>query len=89
MSAFAIQMGGKLSDVELMLGLKGGDEDYLEPLLRRHRHAVTNFIFRQVQNSAVAEELAQDVFFSVYRARDRYERPATRGDGLVGPGQFL
>jgi len=69
-------MGGKMSDVDLMLGLKSGDEDYLEPLLRRHRHAVTNFIFRQVRNSAVAEELAQDVFFSVYRARDRYEPSA-------------
>ena len=67
MSAFAIQMGGEMTDVELMLGLKSGDEDYLEPLLSRHRH---------VQKSAAAEELTQDVFFSVYRARDRYEPSA-------------
>lgn len=76
MSAFAIQMGGRMSDVELMNGLKGGDEDYLEPLLRRHRPALTNYIFHFVRNSAAAEELAQDVFFSVYRARERYEPSA-------------
>ena len=76
MSAFAIEMGGKMSDMELMSGLKSGDEDYLVPLLRRHRPALTNYIYRYVQNSAAAEELAQDVFFSVYRARGRYEPSA-------------
>ena len=55
-------MGGKMNGVELMLGLKSGDEDYLEPLLRRHRHTVTNFINPHVH--------------SVYRARDRYEPSA-------------
>ena len=76
MSTYPIQFTGKLSDVELMLGLKGGDHDFLEPLLRRHRLPVTQFIYRHVHNAAIAEELAQEVFFSVYRARDRYEPSA-------------
>lgn len=71
-----MQLTGTLTDVELMLGLKNGDHEFLEPILRRHRQPVTQFIYRHVHNAAIAEELAQEVFFSIYRARDRYEPSA-------------
>ena len=76
MSAYPIQLTVKLTDVELMLGLKSGDHEFLEPILRRHRLPVTQFIYRHVHNAAIAEELAQEVFFSIYRARHRYEPSA-------------
>lgn len=63
---------GTVNDADLMLRVKEGDEHSFADLLSRHRDPVVNFLYRMVQNSAVAEELAQDVFLRVYRARHTY-----------------
>ncbi len=59
-------------DTELMLRVKAGDAESFGLLLERHRGPVIHFLYRMVQNQAVAEELAQEVFLRVYRARDSY-----------------
>jgi RNA polymerase sigma-70 factor (ECF subfamily) len=59
-------------DTELMLRLKAGDTASFGLLLDRHRGPVIHFLYRMVQNPAVAEELAQEVFLRVYRARASY-----------------
>jgi RNA polymerase sigma-70 factor (ECF subfamily) len=64
------------SDAELMLRVKDGDEGSFADLLHRHRNPVVNYLYRMVQNAAIAEELAQDVFLRVYRARANYEPSA-------------
>jgi len=64
------------SDAELMLRVKDGDEESFAGLLSKHRDPVINYLYRMVQNAAVAEELAQDVFLRVYRARHSYEPTA-------------
>jgi len=64
------------SDAELMLRVKDGDEGSFGDLLSRHRDPVVNYLYRMVQNAAIAEELAQDVFLRVYRARESYEPSA-------------
>ena len=56
-------------DAELMLRLKAGDAASFDLLLARYRGPVIHFLYRMVQNAAVAEELAQEVFLRVYRAR--------------------
>src|SRR5205809_3685820 len=63
-------------DAELMLRVKEGDGASFGVLLQKHRSAVVHFLFRMVQNSAVAEELAQEVFLRVYRSRATYEPTA-------------
>jgi RNA polymerase sigma-70 factor (ECF subfamily) len=60
------------SDVQLMLDVKAGDEASFELLLRKYRTPLVNFLYRMVRDTAVAEDLAQEVFLRVYRARDRY-----------------
>lgn len=60
------------SDVQLMLDVKAGDERSFELLLRRYRTPLVNFLYRMVRDSAVAEDLAQEVFLRVYRARKEY-----------------
>jgi RNA polymerase sigma-70 factor (ECF subfamily) len=45
-------------------------------LLERHRGPVVHFLYRMVQNQAVSEELAQEVFLRVYRSRSTYEPTA-------------
>jgi RNA polymerase sigma-70 factor, ECF subfamily len=63
-------------DAELMLRVKEGDDASFGILLDKHRSPVVHFLFRMVQNQAVAEELAQEVFLRVYRSRSTYEPTA-------------
>jgi RNA polymerase sigma-70 factor, ECF subfamily len=60
------------TDVQLMLDVKGGDEQSFELLLQRYRTPLVNFLFRMVKNREQAEDLAQEVFIRVYRAREEY-----------------
>jgi RNA polymerase sigma-70 factor (ECF subfamily) len=73
-------MGGATAaldlDAELMLRVKEGDGESFGVLLDKHRSSVVHFLFRMVQNHAVAEELAQEVFLRVYRNRATYEPTA-------------
>src|SRR3989454_3822296 len=63
-------------DAELMLRVKEGDGASFTVLLNKHRSPVIHFLYRMVQNHAVAEELAQEVFLRVYRSRGTYEPTA-------------
>ena len=73
-------MGGATAaldlDAELMLRVKEGDGASFGVLLDKHRSSVVHFLFLMVQNHAVAEELAQEVFLRVYRSRNTYEPTA-------------
>src|SRR5438034_1999010 len=73
-------MGGAVTaldyDAELMLRVKEGDGASFAVLLDKHRSSVVHFLYRMVQNQAVAEELAQEVFLRVYRSRSTYEPTA-------------
>src|SRR3970282_942479 len=60
------------SDVQLMLGVKAGDESSFELLLEKYRAPLIHFLGRMVRDPALAEDLAQEVFLRVYRARKRY-----------------
>ncbi len=55
-----------------MLDVKAGDEQSFELLLRKYRTPLVNFLYRMVRDTAVAEDLAQEVFLRVYRARQEY-----------------
>ena len=60
------------SDVQLMLDVKAGDEASFEFLLQKYRMPLVNFLYRMVRDRATAEDLAQEVFLRVYRARKQY-----------------
>ena len=63
-------------DAELMLRVKDGDGTSFALLLEKYRASVTHFLYRMVQEQAVSEELAQEVFLRVYRSRESYEATA-------------
>lgn len=63
-------------DAQLMLRVRDGDTASFGLLLERHRVPVIHFVYRMIQNQAVAEELAQEVFLRVYRSRATYEPTA-------------
>lgn len=64
------------SDVQLMLDVKAGDELSFELLLKKYRTPLVNFLHRMVKDQAAAEDLAQEVFLRVYRARKEYSPSA-------------
>jgi RNA polymerase sigma-70 factor, ECF subfamily len=63
-------------DAQLMLRVREGDDSSFALLLNQHRRPVVHFLFRMVQNRAISEELAQEVFLRVYRSRGSYEPTA-------------
>ena len=60
------------TDVQLMLDVKAGDDSSFDFLLRKYRSPLVNFLYRMVRDTGTAEDLAQEVFLRVYRARKQY-----------------
>jgi RNA polymerase sigma-70 factor (ECF subfamily) len=68
--------GGELSDAEVMLRVKAGDDSAFDFLVQKYRRPIINFMYRMAHNTAAAEDLAQEVFLRVYRSRSSYEASA-------------
>ena len=66
----------ELSDAQVMLRVKVGDEAAFAFLVQKYRRPMINFMYRMSHNAAVAEDLAQEVFLRVYRSRSGYEASA-------------
>src|SRR5438874_1727696 len=76
-SAIEVEHSGTgMTDAEVMLRAKAGDESAFEFLVQKYRKPMVNFMYRMTHNSAVAEDLAQEVFLRVYRSRESYEASA-------------
>lgn len=61
------------ADAELMCRARDGDPDAFGELFNRWRLPMVRFAVRFIGDQARGEELAQDVFLKIYRARHRYE----------------
>jgi RNA polymerase sigma-70 factor (ECF subfamily) len=64
------------SDAAIMLRVAEGDEAGFNYLASKYHRPMIHFLYRMVGNQAVAEELAQEVFLRVYRARSSYRAEA-------------
>ena len=60
-------------DVELMRRVRTGDSGAFRDLFHKHAGSLVNFANRFVGNRDRAEELVQEAFLQIYRARHRYE----------------
>ncbi len=60
-------------DVELMLALGRGDDAAFDVLFDRWGGRLLGYLQGMVSDFATAEELVQEAFLRVYRARERYE----------------
>jgi RNA polymerase sigma-70 factor (ECF subfamily) len=77
--AIVVGLAGQLasmSDAEIMQRAGAGDDACFEFLVAKYRRPIISFMYRMVHNQAVAEELAQEVFLRVYRARESYRAEA-------------
>lgn len=66
----------QLSDAEVMLRVRDGDDAGFGILVEKYRRPIVHFMFRMVHNQAIAEELAQEIFLRVYRSRQTYRAEA-------------
>ncbi len=64
------------ADAELMLAFQRGDEAAFAQIVRRFQVRVVSLAYRYLGSSADAEDLAQEVFLRVYRAKEGYEPSA-------------
>lgn len=64
------------ADAELMLSFQRGDEEAFAALVRSFQGRVVSLAYRYLGSAADAEDLAQEVFLRVYRAKESYERSA-------------
>ena len=69
-------LSDSVSDAEVMLLVKTGDESAFAYLVHKYRRQMVGFMYRMCHNPAAAEELAQEVFLRVYRSRASYEASA-------------
>lgn len=60
-------------DDDLMLLTGAGLQTAFEELLRRHQRAVRCYCVRICREAAVAEDVAQEVFVTLWRSRQSYE----------------
>ena len=64
-------------DVRLMLAFQNGEEAAFDQLFERWASRLLRYLERMVREPAVAEELLQETFLRVHRAREGY-RPEAR-----------
>jgi RNA polymerase sigma-70 factor (ECF subfamily) len=75
-SLSSLLAAGSVSDADVMLRVKAGDQSAFEYLVQKYRRPIVSFMYRMARNAAAAEDLAQEVFLRVYRSRETYEASA-------------
>lgn len=63
-------------DADLMLRYGRGDDRAFEAIVRRYQGRVASLAYRYLGSAADAEDVAQEVFLRIHRARETYEPTA-------------
>lgn len=72
------------SDEDLMLQFQNGSREAFEELFARYRQPLYRFFRRRILNDARADDLTQETFLAVIRAKVRYEPRALVRTYLFG-----
>jgi RNA polymerase sigma-70 factor (ECF subfamily) len=75
--AYAPAMGHIPDDSALMLRYQDGDTGAFETLYRRHNDALYRYLLRQCRHRDTAEDIFQDVWGKIIKARESY-RPTAK-----------
>ena len=63
-------------DAVLMLRVKRGDRAAFAELVEKYKQPLFNFVFRTLRDETETEDVAQNTFLQVWKARARYQRTA-------------
>ena len=75
--AYAPRMEPQPADTALMLRYKDGDVAAFETLYRRHNDALFRYLLRHCRHPATAEDVFQEVWGKIIKARESY-RPTAK-----------
>lgn len=67
-----LYMAGEVSDEDLMCAYRDGNAGAFELLYRRHKGGLYRYLLRKCGNQNIAEELFQDVWMKLIKARGTY-----------------
>jgi RNA polymerase sigma-70 factor (ECF subfamily) len=63
-------------ETELMLAVRGGSAEAFRELYELYQKPLANFLYRMCWNRSLVDDLVQEVFLRVWRAREQYEPTA-------------
>lgn len=63
-------------ETELMLEVRKGSPDAFRKLYEAYQKPLANFLYRMCWNRSLVDDLVQEVFLRVWRAREQYEPTA-------------
>ncbi|MEE8525398.1 MAG: sigma-70 family RNA polymerase sigma factor [Thermoanaerobaculia bacterium] len=61
------------TDEQMVASILEGERDLFRDLVRRYQGRLVNYLFRMLRNEEDAHDLAQEVFFKIYEALDRFD----------------
>jgi RNA polymerase sigma-70 factor (ECF subfamily) len=61
------------TDADLVAAILKGEQELFSDLVARYQGRLVNYLYRLLRSTQEAEDLAQVVFFKIYRALDRYD----------------
>ncbi len=64
------------SDEEWMMRLKANQRDAFDALYEKYKGPIMSYIYSMTRDSHLSEDLTQETFLKLYRARDSYEPSA-------------
>lgn len=76
--------GSDVTDEALLKALAAGDEGVFSDLVDRWSEVMLRLAMSRVESRAVAEEVVQDAWLTVFRSLDRYERRSTFRTWVLG-----
>src|SRR5215813_5816318 len=71
------QMALRDPDIRLMLRVRNDEPGAFEEMVENYQHRLVSVMHHLVGNAEEAEDLAQEVFLRIYRARKKY-RPRSK-----------
>ena len=72
------------SDANLMAALREGSSSAMTRLVERWQPRLLAFVYRYIQNEAVARDLTEETFVRLYLSRDRYDSSRSFSTWLFG-----
>jgi len=74
---YAIEMDKIFSDEELMIEIQNGNKAAFDKLYKRHIKGLYRYLLRKCNNESDAEDLFQEVWEKMYKARSKFKANAS------------
>ena len=81
-------MQGGTDDLDIVSRIAAGDRTAMRVLFGRHHLKVYRFVCSMLRDTALAEDVVNDVFFEVWQRAGKFERRSSVSTWLLGIARF-